>query len=99
MPPRTPHADDTTTPHRFSATGGSPNDSSFLEQIYPGAGQWWLREHTALRYFHADLANKSRGELRMEIRRLRLRLTLDDVPERWLLQRHHAVVEALHERV
>ena len=44
---------------------------------------------------HEDLAGKSRFELLHDRDRLRLRLLLDDDPDPWLLERWHAVVEAL----
>ena len=44
---------------------------------------------------HEDLAGKSRFELLRDRDRLRLRLLLDEDPEPWLLERWHAVAEAV----
>lgn len=60
----------------------------------PGA-YWPLHEGTSLRYFHHDLADMTRDELRREQAWLSLRLRLDARPDPWLAERQAAIVDAL----
>lgn len=48
------------------------------------------------RHAHRDLAGMSRPVLLRERARLRLRLTLDDAPDGWLLDRLRRIDEMLH---
>ncbi len=47
------------------------------------------------RWRHLDLLDCSRPELLRERARLRLRLTLDDAPDSWCLERLRALEEAM----
>lgn len=68
------------------------------ELIYPIALPPWASAEQWDRHAHLDLARLSRPELLRERDRLRLRLTLDDRPGRWLLARLAHIEEALRER-
>lgn len=69
-----------------------------LDSIYPTPRDWFLHEGATLRFLHLDLQSMTEGELRMELRRLRLRLTLDRAPDHWLPERYQMLEAELRRR-
>lgn len=66
----------------------------FCELIYRVPNAWDTLEQRE-RYEHRDLRRLSRPELSRERDRARLRLTLDDSPPEWVLERLRKIEEAL----
>jgi hypothetical protein len=68
--------------------------ASLCELIYPVPNPWDTLEERE-RYEHRDLWKLSRPELLRERDRARLRLTLDDSPPVWILERVRLIEEGL----
>jgi hypothetical protein len=75
-----------------SSTEGSWRDA--LERICPMPAPMRTSEDWE-RFHHMDLNQMTRGQLRLEEDRTRLRLTMEDHPDEWFLVRVEAIQEAL----
>ena len=67
----------------------------FLNKVYSIPEPFQSYEEDQ-RYYHEDISHLSRPEMRRELEKVRLRLTIDDNPPDWLLERLGIVEEELN---